>query len=286
VTFVRVKRVRGRPYGYLVENTWRAERGQSRQRVLGYLGRLDRFRPERLPAAHRTPEILHQLTVMRAAERKRTLDTAARHRERFVAALLAGDAARTARMAKEGIRDLGREEFLEHVLAGALHEIGHRWSQGAVTVSQEHLASAILIEYLARLNGTRSPRASTGPEVVLCVPDGEQHTLPLLLAEIPLREKGYRIANIGPSAPTESTAAIVRARRPAGVLISVTQPRCLESAGELARELRRQLPNLRVAIGGQAVASSPTPPAFAGVELHRGPIADYLDAWPDVRPRS
>jgi len=280
VAFLRVKRVRGRPYAYLVENVWNAATGQPRQRVLSYLGRLDRVRPEQVPAAHRTAEILRTLSEKQAAERKKMLGAAERQRVQLTDVLLQGDPARARAVARAGIRELGEGEFLHRVLSESMREVGRRWSQGTVTVSQEHLATAIIASFLSRLNAPLRSKSSTGPEVVVCVPEGEYHTLPLVLAERPLLEKGYRVINIGPSAPTESTAAFVRARGPFGVLISVTQPGCFEAARGLARRLRRELPKVRIAVGGQAIEHSPLTTEIRGVDLVRGSLDEYLAVWP------
>ncbi|HYK93253.1 MAG TPA: cobalamin-dependent protein [Thermoplasmata archaeon] len=280
MAFLRVKQVRGRPYAYLVENVWQAARGQSRQRVLSYLGRLDRVRPEHLPEEHRTSQVLRALEEKKAAESQRVRAAAKRHQARLTDVLLLGDPARARAVARAAIRELGEEEFLHRVISETMRDLGQRWSQGAVTVSQEHLATSILASFLAHLNGPLRSRTLTGPEVVVCVPHGEYHTLPLVLAERPLLEKGYRVLNIGPSAPAESTESFVRARMPFGVLISVTQPACLEAARGLARRLRRAFPRTRLVIGGQAVERSPLFAEIRGVDLWRGPLSEYLAGWP------
>jgi len=285
VAFLRVKRVRGRPYVYLVENVWDRPRGQPRQRVLSYLGRLDRVRPEQLPGKHRTPEILRTLREKQEIEKRRVGAAAERQRAQLTEVLLRGDPGRARAVARAAIRELGEEEFLHGVLSESMREVGRRWSEGTATVSQEHLATSIVASFLSRLNGPLRSKISTGPEVVVCVPEGEYHTLPLLLAERPLLEKGYRVINIGPSAPTESTAAFVRARGPFGVLISVTQPACIEAARALARRLRRELPEVRIAVGGQAVEHSPSTAEIRGVDLYRGSLGEYLAAWPAAHGR-
>ena len=281
MAFLRIKRVRRRPYAYLVENVWQAARGQSRQRVVSYLGRLDRVRPERLPTGRRTPEILRALAERQEAEAKKVRAAAEGLRTQLTDSLLRGDPTEAKAVARTAIRQVGEEEFLHRVLSETMRDIGRRWSRGAITVSQEHLATSIVANFLSRLNDPLRSRTLTGPEVVVCVPEGEYHTLPLLLAERPLLELGYRVLNIGPSAPARSTDAFVRARTPFGVLISVTQPACLEAARGIARRLRRELPaTSRIAIGGQAVERSPFLAEMRGIDLFRGSLGEYFAGWP------
>jgi hypothetical protein len=70
--FVRIKRIKGQEYGYLVENSWTGE--GTRQRVTGYLGKI--LRPVRVksealapnPAEHVSktsyPELMKQLVLL------------------------------------------------------------------------------------------------------------------------------------------------------------------------------------------------------------------------------
>lgn len=280
MAFLRIKRAGGHPYAYLVENSWDARSGQSRQRVLAYLGRLDRVRTDQIPAAHRTPEVLRALESKQAMERDRQQAATERLRERFLAALLRGDPVSLGTLARSAMHDLGEEAFLYEVLVEVMHDLGRRWSRGEVSISQEHLASGVAAGLMTQLNASLRSKVRAGPEVVVCVPEGEYHTLPLLLMERPLLERGYRIVNIGASAPTRSILEFVRDRRPYATLISVTQPECFEAARALARQLHRELPGLRVAIGGHAVETTTADGVGEGVELVRRPMRDYLGEWP------
>ena len=280
MAFLRVKRVRGRSYVYLVENVWIAPVGQPRQHVLSYLGRADRVRPELLAKAHRTPEVLRELAEIQAAGRRKLQGEAERHRALLTEVLLRGDPTGTRAVARAAMRELGEQEFLHRVLTESMREVGRRWSDGTATISQEHWATSIVTDLLTRLHPPRPTEGASGPEVVVCVPEGEYHTLPLLLAERPLLEKGYRVVNIGASAPSNSTAAFVRDRRPYGVLVSVTQPALLDAAAELARRIRHVSPGIRIAVGGQAVERSPLRVPIRGVDLWRGSLSEYLGSWP------
>jgi methanogenic corrinoid protein MtbC1 len=277
-----VKKVRGRPYGYLVENRWDPKRGQARQRVVRYLGRLDRVDLGSIPKEHRTPAVVAALERGARAERSRRASLAEGLRPELAAALVAADRPRARRLVRSGVRSVGLGPFLSEVLAGAMHDIGEGWSSGRLSVSDEHLATGIAESLLAELNAAARAASPGGPEVVLCVPDGEQHTLALLVAEGLLLEKGYRPVNVGSSAPARSTVEFVRTRRPAGVLISVTHTSRLDPARAMARQMLRDRPALRVAIGGQAIGAARPGRAVTGVDEVAGPMPAYLAAWPEA----
>jgi methanogenic corrinoid protein MtbC1 len=282
VAFLRVKKTSGRVYAYLVESHWDPETGHPRQRVIAYLGRLDRARSDSIPEKFRTPALLRSLEARVAAEYSRRRASAAGRVERFVDLLLQGDRPGARRLVRQSLRDLGPEGFSTEVLAPALHEVGRRFERRVISISAEHLATGIAAAVLAETNA-RLPEAPKGsPEVVLCVPEGETHTLSLQVAEGLLRRKGYHALNVGGSAPASSICDFVRARRPVGVLISVTLTDRLEPGWRLARQLLREVPGARVAIGGQGTAALRPGTQIAGLEVVLGPVEEYLSAWPDA----
>ena len=280
MAFLRVKRARGRSYAYLVENAWDASAGQSRQRVVRYLGRLDELDPRALPAAYRSAAAVRQVELLRSDGRAHREHRASALRERFVEVLLLGDSGRARAIAQESVRELGADGFSGEVLVPALHEVGRRWAEGAISVSDEHLATGVAEGVLFRTLASRRLYPEGKPEVVLCVPDGETHAFPLLLAEGFLVKRGFAPINLGASAPEESVVAFVRSRRPAAVLISVTLPQFWEKARRLGLRVHRLEPQTPVSVGGQGVPPSGREGSLAGVETIREPLESYLLRWP------
>jgi methanogenic corrinoid protein MtbC1 len=282
VAFLRVKRAASRDYAYLVESRWDPVAGHPRQRVLAYLGRLDRAQAESIPVRYRTPSVLRALEGRVSAEHARLRRGAADQCARFVDLLLAGDRTAARSLSRRTIREMGPETFYSEVLVPGLHEIGRRFADRQISISAEHLATGVAAAVLTEANAAlpEAPRGS--PEVVLCLPEGEDHALALQVAEGLLRRKGYRTLNVAGSAPATSVLEFVRARRPAAVLISVTLSERLEAGRRLASRLRRDAPGTRVAVGGQGTASLSSGAHLEGVDLVRGAVEEYLNDWPDA----
>lgn len=282
MAFLREKRSAGRTYLYLVESEWDPATRRPRQRVLAYLGRLDRAGGDRLPARLRTPELVAEIERRAAGERDRVRSTTCERSVGFLGSLLAGDRPRARAIARRTIREQGAPTFYERVLTPALHEVGARFARREISVSAEHLASGTAQAVLSDLSAPVPDPAPDAPTVVLCVPDGEAHALPLQVAEGLLRRKGYRALNVGGSAPEPAVREFVRSHRPAAVLVSVTLPEHRATARRLARALRRDRPGMQVVLGGQAF-----PPEAAeagnGAEVVPGSLGEFLEGWPDVR---
>jgi len=148
----------------------------------------------------------------------------------------------------------------QRVIATAMHELGRLWEAGAITIADEHLATAMTYRVVAAL---RSPQLLEptpdsppgGPRALLAAVEGEQHVLGLRMAADLLEDAGYRIAYLGADVPTRTLLQTVRTFTPDMVGLSATMPEStqrLEAAVELVRGEHPRLPLL---VGGQGSGS-------------------------------
>lgn len=91
------------------------------------------------------------------------------------------------------------------LIGAVLDELGLRWERGSMSVLEEHLASERLSRTLARAAEV-IPVASGAPRALLASAAGDEHTLGLQLAELCLRERGWRTLWAGRSVPVEDLA--------------------------------------------------------------------------------
>ena len=290
MTFLRVKSTRDREYLYLVETRWDRTRGHPRQRVLQYLGPLERVRADDIPAPHLTPKVRASLARLQEDQRVRRAPAERAITDAFLSALLAGDVRNARAAARKAIRASGLDGFYGRTLPEAFRRIGDGWEAGRFSVPQEHLATAAAVRVIEHLTNALPPPAPGAPEVLLAVPEGETHALALALAEGLLLQRGFRPLNLAGTAPASAVVEFARERRPSAVLISVTGPRLLGSARTLAAQIMAASPGSHVAIGGQAVAVLPRGAPGSGVEIVTTTLPRFLSDWssmavPRVRPR-
>jgi excisionase family DNA binding protein len=110
----------------------------------------------------------------------------------------------------------------------AMEAVGHEWSDGSLDVFQEHRATRIveaaLMDLIGRMPRPRPPGRGAGlaPLAVGAGPEGDPYTLPGLLCELALRERGWDVMNLGPNLPMASLAKAVLAHQPRLVWISAS----------------------------------------------------------------
>jgi MerR family transcriptional regulator, light-induced transcriptional regulator len=132
------------------------------------------------------------------------------------------------------------ETVLRDALVPYLHELGERWSRGAVSVAQEHFASHVIRGRLASL--ARGWGNGLGPYALLACPPGEEHDLALLIFGIVLNRCGWRVAYLGADTPMDDVIATTGELRPRLVLMAATAPERFSAVGPALKRLGRLTP--------------------------------------------
>lgn len=94
------------------------------------------------------------------------------------------------------------ETVCTSILQKGLNEIGSGWFADKVSVQQEHFASALASRRVETLM-SMTPQPSRNSSVLLGCPQGEWHTFPMLLIDLFLRRRGWRVVNLGADIPVD-----------------------------------------------------------------------------------
>jgi excisionase family DNA binding protein len=172
--------------------------------------------------------------------------------------LLKDGHAQQAKILIHGIYASGHGAVLlaDQVIRPVMGRIGHGWMVGALDIYQEHQSSHVVASAITELID-RVPKESeaTGPLALGAVTEGDPYSLSCLLAELVLREQGWRVRNLGVNLPLRSLVNATLEYRPGLVFLSINYLRDRErflreyaSFHETASGV-----NAAVIIGGQAL---------------------------------
>jgi methanogenic corrinoid protein MtbC1 len=194
-------------------------------------------------------------------------------RRMFVQALLTGERRAALNVALEALRDGARvEDIYAEVFQAGLYDIGRRWEANAITVAQEHMATAVTQYVMAHLfEHIERPAASRGLAVITGVP-GELHHVGAMMVSDMLEANGWRVQFLGSNLPIPSILAAVADAKPRLLGVSVTMLFNLRHATHLIAGAREAANGLRIVVGGAA---------FSGADAWRETGADDYAA--DVR---
>jgi len=150
-------------------------------------------------------------------------------------------------------RDLA--DMLDRLVAPTMVRIGTLWADGTINVYQEHLATQRVWRILLELRGLLAAAPADAPLAVGGAPEGDPYLLPTLMAELTLREMGWRTLSLGPDVPVASLAAAVARLRPRLVWVSLTSTQVRPAFFEGYDAFYEQAAEggTAVAIGGQGL---------------------------------
>jgi len=113
-------------------------------------------------------------------------------------------------------------DICDRVVTPAFHELGHLWQHGELEVYQERRGSEICLKLLHELRLSLPVPLPGAPLAIGGTLEGDWYALPTAMAELVLRETGWRAQSYGPSHPAESLALAIRERTPRLFWLSVS----------------------------------------------------------------
>ncbi|MEZ5145326.1 MAG: B12-binding domain-containing protein [Acidimicrobiales bacterium] len=205
--------------------------------------------------------------------RRRRTDYATRLEER----LLVGDES-GAWSIIDGAMASGMDPSLvyQQLVAPAMVSVGERWANDEIDVSQEHLASAVVLRLIGRLGPRFSRRGRKKGTVLLAGPAGEHHGIPLAMVGDLLRGRGYDVADLGPDVPPASLArAVTSMPRLVAIGLCATSPN-LTASLKASIAATREVSDVPVVVGGSGVGPEDAS-VWTGADHVTGSVDELLD---------
>ncbi len=97
--------------------------------------------------------------------------------------------------------------WIHGLITPLLAEIGRQVNAGLISITQEHILSAIIKEHVVSQSGERRTKKN-GPRIILAAPEGDFHELGILIAKRIANELGANTLFLGPHMPMSELAAI------------------------------------------------------------------------------
>lgn len=130
---------------------------------------------------------------------------------------------------------LGSWWQVAEALVPVLVEIGDRWTEGTLSILEEHVASERLTRALAQI-GDQLPARTGTPRLLLATAEGEEHTLGLSLVELVVREWGWPVVWAGRRTPLAEIVAHVAGGSIDALAVSASE---VCDAGDLLAQTER-----------------------------------------------
>ncbi|WP_141211203.1 cobalamin-dependent protein [Enemella dayhoffiae] len=148
---------------------------------------------------------------------------------------------------------LPRPTFEEHVdrwLMPELRRVGEAWASDEMTTQQEEfVSSGVLAHLYARL---REPAHAPLPmrSVVLGLPAGQYHEIPVLTMALALHLRGIRVHYLGAAVPKRDWVSTVIREGATAVVLAARSPSAARAATDLTNALAKVAPGCSAWVGG------------------------------------
>ena len=159
-------------------------------------------------------------------------------RDEWLAACIRFDGTTAENILNQAFSLYQAEQVCTGILQDGLRIMGERWFTGAVTVQQEHFASALAIRKLDAILAA-APAPLRSQTILVGCPAGEWHTFPSLLISVFLVRRGYRVVYLGANVPSEQLAETAETIRPDLVILSAQRLPTAATLKTAASRLRR-----------------------------------------------
>jgi methanogenic corrinoid protein MtbC1 len=178
-------------------------------------------------------------------------------RRMFVQAIVTGQRRAALNIALEALRGGALvQDVYADVFQAALYEVGVRWEANAITVAQEHMATAVTQYVMAHVFEHIAPPAeSRGLALITGVP-GELHHVGAMMVSDMLEAHGWQVQFLGSNLPIPSILSVIAEAKPQLLGVSVTMFFNLQQATQLIARAKAAAGGLRVVVGGAAFRSA------------------------------
>jgi methanogenic corrinoid protein MtbC1 len=166
-------------------------------------------------------------------------------------------------------RSYSQTAIVEQLITPLMNEVGDRWRDGRLRVAHEHLATAVIRNFLATIVAAYHVE-ETAPVLLATTPAGQLHEIGALLATATAVSAGWRVTYLGPNLPAEEIAGAAHQNKARAVALSIVYPEDDPRVDMELQKLHRLLTNgAAILVGGRAAPAYAAGIARIGATLIR-----------------
>ena len=174
----------------------------------------------------------------------------------YTQALIQGNRAGAESIVTKGVDEgIGLIELEVGIIQPAMYEIGRLWQQNKITVAQEHLATAISQNTLARAFLSADFADPNDKKVVCACVEGNQHGLGLRMVSDAFELAGWDSTFLGADTPNNSLIQQVDLEKPDAIAVSISMPHQILALSQLIGTLKSEFSGHcpAIVVGGLAL---------------------------------
>lgn len=142
------------------------------------------------------------------------------------------------------------------ILAECMRRIGELWHTAKISVDTEHYCTSITQMAMAQLYPVLFSKERKNKTLLCACPGTELHEMGARMVADLFENDGWDSIYLGAAVPESAMLSAIRENKPDLVALSVTMPQHLLACRSMVDAIKREFPDLCVAVGGHAFAST------------------------------
>lgn len=238
---------------------------QTREYVIFHLESIKRTIPE--VVSEEKQERLQQLVqeAQESIQRHRIQDTVGEMRsdryepeiKEYMSCLFQRDTRGAVALVKQfRERGISLDDIYIDILSESMKRVGELWHTAEITVDTEHYCTSVTQTAMSQLYDELFDGKRNNKTILCACPGMELHEMGARIISDVFANHGWDSIFLGAAVPVEYIIASVRENKPDLVTLSVSMPQHLMDCETAVRTIRKEFPEVKIAVGGKAFEST------------------------------
>ncbi len=143
-------------------------------------------------------------------------------------------------------------EIYEGILSVVMHEVGRLWHENKLTIDKEHYCSSVTQTVMSRFYDEIFLQPRQPLTLICCAVGSELHEIGGRMLSDLFEYEGWNTVYLGAAVPEKALLNAILEHKPNLIALSVTMPQHLLECESLVSAVKKQFPEVKIAVGGRA----------------------------------
>ena len=148
------------------------------------------------------------------------------------------------------------DDIYVEILSESMRRVGELWHTAAITVDTEHYCTSVTQMAMAQMYDFLFDGEKKNKTILSVCPGMELHEMGARIVSDLFENHGWDSIFLGAAVPVDYIIESVRENHPDLVTLSVSMPQHLMDCELAVRKIKREFPDIKIAVGGKAFEST------------------------------
>lgn len=177
--------------------------------------------------------------------------------ELYMESLRQRDARKSVALVREFLdRGIPLPDIYVEILSESMRRVGELWHTAKITVDAEHYCTSVTQMAMSQMYTELFAGARNHKRVLCACPGMELHEMGARIVADLFADDGWDSIFLGAAVPVDYILASVEENKPDLLTLSVSMPQHLMDCRQVVERVRREYPDIKIAVGGKAFEST------------------------------